>query len=83
MFEGHLAYLFISRIDYRDNSKTIYYEPVLVLGYVSLGHYHIISNGEMKTVKTTNILTEEELDLESKKGTKVCAKNLNELCRII
>lgn len=77
MLQGHLVYLFVSYINYLDNSKTINCEPALVIDYVSVGHYNVILRGKIATIKTVNILTQEELELENKKGTKICAKKLD------
>jgi hypothetical protein len=77
MLQGHLVYLFVSYINYIDNSKTINCEPILITEYISVGHYNAILRGKVKTVRTVNILTQEELELEGMKGTKICAKNLD------
>ncbi len=69
MFEGQLVYHFVAKKDYRHfppKPIEIYYEPVLVINYC-IGHYEVISNGVKKILKTVDILTQDELDLQNAK----------------
>lgn len=63
MFEGQLLYYYKKSTNYKTKEKFILYEPILIVRYVFSGHYVGIYNGKEKHVKVTDVLTEEELNI--------------------